>query len=117
MVTTRRGISRVGCLLSLLVLAAVAYYGVDLAEPYWRYYRYEDTMRQAARFAETLTDEEITRRLHAKADSLGLPQDAYRLRFNRTDKTITIWASYYEVVRLPRYTKQIHFQPRVEAPL
>jgi hypothetical protein len=100
-----------------MILAVAGYFGFEVAEPYWRYYRYLDTMQQAARFAETLTDEEISLKMHAKADSLGLPPAAYRLRFNRTDRAITIWADYYEIITLPRYTKEIHFQPRAEAPL
>jgi hypothetical protein len=106
-----------GCLFLLMLLAAVTYFGFEMGEPYWRYYRYLDTMQQAARFAETLSDQEIILKLHAKADSLGLPQAAYRIRFNRTNRAITISADYYEIVRLPRYTREIHFQPRVEAPL
>ena len=117
MVSARRGMSRLGCLFVLMLLAAGTYFGFEMGEPYWRYYRYLDTMQQAARFAETLSDQEITLKLHAKADSLGLPPAAYRLRFNRTDRAITISSDYYEIVRLPRYTREIHFQPRVEAPL
>jgi hypothetical protein len=113
----RRGRTMVGCLFMVLILVAASYFAFNLAEPYWRYYQYMDSMSQEARFASQVTNEEITRRLHAKADSLGLPPDAYRLRFNRTANTITIWAEYREVVELPGYTRHFLFKPQVEAPL
>jgi hypothetical protein len=116
-VTSRPGRSALGCLVTLMVLAAAFYFGVNLAEPYWRYYQYKDAMSQEARFADQVSNEEITRRLHARADSLGLPAEAYRLRFNRTAQTISIWAEYQEVVELPGYTRHFVFKPRVEAPL
>ena len=115
--STRSGRSTLGCLFTLLIAVAVFYFGVNLAEPYWRYYQYRDAMSQEARFADQVTNEEIVRRLHTKADSLGLPAEAYRLRFNRTAKSISIWAEYEETVELPGYTRRFLFKPRVEAPL
>ena len=44
--TQRRGASSIGCLFSLLVLAAVVYFGVNVGEVYWRYYQYRDDMVQ-----------------------------------------------------------------------
>jgi hypothetical protein len=106
-----------GCLFTLLILVTAVYFAFNLAEPYWRYYQYRDSMAQEARFADQVSNEEIQQRLHAKADSLGLPAEAYRLRFNRTAKSIQIWAEYQEVVELPGYTRHFLFKPRVEAPL
>jgi hypothetical protein len=117
MVRTRQGRSTLGCLFTLLIGVAAVYFAFNLAEPYWRYYQYRDEMSQAARFAEGVTNEEITRRLHAKADSLGLPPEAYRVRFNRTAASITIWAEYSEIVELPGFTRHFMFKPRAEAPL
>ncbi len=117
MVRLRYGRSMLGCLFTLLIVVAAGYFAYNLAEPYWRYYQYKDSMSQEARFASQLTNEEITRRLHAKADSLGLPPEAYRLRFNRTATSVQISAEYQEVVELPGYTRHFVFKPRVEAPL
>jgi len=117
MVTVRHGRSMLGCLFTLLIGVAIFYFAFNLGEPYWRYYQYRDSMSQEARFASQATNDEITRRLHAKADSLGLPAEAYRLRFNRTATSVSIWAEYQEVVELPGYTRHFLFKPRVEAPL
>jgi hypothetical protein len=116
MVTPRAGRSTLGCLFSLLLVVTAVYFGFNLAEPHWRYYQYKDTMSQAARFADQLTDAEMTRQLHAKADSLGLPAEAYKLQFNRTANSMVIWTRYTEEVVLPGYTKVFLFEPRVEAP-
>lgn len=116
MVSARPGRSMLGCLFTLLLLVTAVYFAFNLAEPHWRYYQYKDAMSQAARFADDLTDAEMTRQLHAKADSLGLPPEAYRLRFNRTANAMVISTEYTEVVELPGYTRAFLFQPRVEAP-
>ncbi len=117
MVISPRGRSTLGCLFVLLILVTAAYFAFNLADPHWRYYQFVDTMKQQARFAQQLSNEEITIRLHAKADSLGLPPAAYRVRFNRTARAITIWTEYEELVELPGYTRRFVFKPRVEAPL
>lgn len=114
--TARGGRSSLGCLFGLLIFVSALYFAFNLAEPHWRYYQFRDAMSQQARFAQQFTNEEITVHLQAKADSLGLPPEAYRIRFNRTDRTITIWTEYEELVELPGYTRHFAFKPLVEAP-
>ena len=46
MVNQRRGSSSLGCLFTLLVLAAVLYFGINVGEVYFRYFQYKDAMRQ-----------------------------------------------------------------------
>ena len=76
MVRSRRGISSLGCLLTLLILAAVGYFGVTAGEHYFRFYQYQDSMRQEVRFAAHNSDALILRHLRERADSLGLPEAA-----------------------------------------
>ena len=115
--TSRPGRSTLGCLFTLLLLVTAVYFAFNLAEPHWRYYQFRDTMSQVARFADQTSDAEMTKRLHAKSDSLGLPREAYKLRFNRTANSIIIWTEYHELVELPGFSRTFFFQPRVEAPL
>ena len=56
----RRGASRLGCLLPLLIIAVAAYFAVDFGEAYFRFYQFKDAMGQEARFATTKTDDQIT---------------------------------------------------------
>ena len=51
MVRRRTGRGSLGCLVMLLILAAVVYFGVNVGEVYWRFYQYQDAMRQEVRFA------------------------------------------------------------------
>jgi hypothetical protein len=113
----RRGVSRLGCLVGLLVLAAVAYFGINVGEVYLRNYEYLDAMRQEARFATRRTDAEIVSRLDATADSLGLPEGAHHVTVRRTNGAIAIWADYFDHVELPLTVREVHFTPRAEPPL
>jgi hypothetical protein len=113
-VKTRRGASTFGCLLSLLLLVAVGYFGLKVGQVYWDSLQYEDTMKQTARFAETFTDKQIHDRIVAKADSLGLPEDAKDVTVERTGRHIAVSADYVVLVELPLHNRSFHFTPHVE---
>jgi hypothetical protein len=98
----------------LLFAAAVAYFGVDFGEAYWRYYQYTDAMKQELRFASNRTDDEIAERLRAFADSLGLPAAAGRVRVRRTPARINVSSQYVEHVEIPYFARDLHFTPRAE---
>jgi hypothetical protein len=117
MVIARRGRSLLGCLFGILILVTALYFGVQLVEPHWRYYQFEDTMQQTARFGSQLSDAEILYRLQAKADSLDLPPSAHRLRISRSSRGIAISTDWEEFVVLPGYTKRYVFRARAEGPL
>ena len=109
----RRGKSRIGCLFSLLLIAVLAYVGVQVGNIYFRYYAFEDQMRQQARFASQLTDSAIRRNLSFSADSLGLPPAVHDLQIVRSGRTIVISTAYAEVLDLRVYTRHFRFSPRV----
>jgi hypothetical protein len=112
----RRGASKLGCLVTLLIGVAVAYFGFNVVEVYMRYYRFEDAIRQEVRFAQQSSDDVISRRLAARADSLGLPDEASRVRILRSANRITISAEYDELVELPGFVRTITFRPSVSNP-
>lgn len=111
---SRTGRSSLGCLVLLLLIAAGLYFGVNAVEAYWRFYQYEDAMRQEVRFAKQIPDDRIRQHLVALADSLGLPPDASDLTIDRQDHQISVRASYTERVELPLVTRDIHFSPHAE---
>lgn len=115
MVTTRRGASTLGCLFSLLLVVAVAYFTVNVGEVYLRNYRFVDAMRQEARFASTRSDDAIRRRLASAADTLGLPPEAGRVRIRRSATSLSIDSDYVELVQFPLVTREIRFTPSVDA--
>ena len=114
MVSARRGRSSLGCLVSLLFVTAVVYFGINVGETYLRFYRYRDAMRQEVRFARQRSDGEIKRRLSIFADSLGLPDEASTVRVRRRASRITVWADYDESVELPLTVRTIHFTPQAD---
>lgn len=115
MVTSRRrGMSRLGCLVALALLTVGAYFAINLGEPYYRYYRFQDAMEQEARFAAHKTDDDIRRRLRVVADSLGLPEGAGMVQIRRSGDRVMIWSEYYEYVELPMFVRELHFSPTAE---
>ena len=113
----RRGRSSLGCLFMLLIAAAVAYFGVNAGESYWRFYQYQDAMQQEARFAKQKTNDQILTSLRAQADSLGLPDEARMISIRRNATAISIDAAYDDRVEMPMYVKAIHYRPHAEGPL
>ena len=114
MVRTRRGASKFGCLLILAVGVAAIYYGFKIGQVYWNNYSFEDEMKQQTRFAETLTDKQIHDRIVARADSLGLPEEARDVTVERKGRHISVSADYTVIVELPLTKRSIHFSPLVE---
>lgn len=116
---SRRGTSTTGCLVSLVIFAALVYYGIHLGQPWLRYYQLVDEMRVSARLAPTLSDGVIRRRLEQKADELGLPPEAKKFQIVRSGKPrrITITTLYSETVNVPPINYTFHFAPETEEPL
>jgi hypothetical protein len=117
MVSARRGASSLGCLVSLLIVSAVAYFGVNAGEVYLRYYRFEDAMKQEALFASRNSDDVIVMRLRSFADSLELPEAAQHIGVRRGPHTIQVWSEYYDHIELPLTVREVHFAPRAESPI
>jgi len=113
----RSGRSTLGCLVILLLLTAIAYFGVDVGEVYARYYRLQDAMHQEVRFARSRTDADIKRRLQAFADSVGLPAEAGRVSVKRGEHSISVWSEYDERVELPHFVRDFHFTPHADGEL
>lgn len=113
MVRARRGASKLGCLVTLLLVATIAYFGMNVGEVFLRYYRFRDAMTQEARFARQNPDDAIRTHLRARADSLGLPDEAGDVTVHRSANRITISSEYHESVEFPMYVRVLRFAPTV----
>jgi hypothetical protein len=113
MVTPRRGTSRLGCLVSVLLVVTILYFGFNIGEVYLRFYKLRDAMAQEARFAHNRTDDAIRIRIAALADSIGLPDEASRLTIIRNSNRIMISSRYSEHVELPLLVREFKFAPQV----
>ena len=114
MVRPRSGTSSLGCLFTLLLLSAGVYFGVNVGEVYFRFFQYQDSMRQEVRFAAHNSDQVILRRLQARADSLGLPEAAGVVTLQRSGRHIEIESEYYEHIELPMLVREVRFNPHAE---
>jgi len=114
MVRSRLGSSSLGCLFALLLLSTAVYFGVNVGEVYFRYFKYKDAMRQEVRFASHNSDQVILRHLRAQADSLGLPEAAGEVTLQRDGRHIEMESEYYEHIELPLYVREVRFNPHAE---
>lgn len=110
----RAGKVRMGCVLTLAIIGALVYFGWNIGQVALRYYEYQDAMEQEARFAMHNSNDAIVTHLRAKADTLGLPEAAYKVQVRRRGNEIFIWADYTENIELPGYVKEVDLRPHVE---
>ncbi len=110
----RRGVTRVGCLMWVLLGVVGVYSGVEVAEVYLPYWQLLDAMGTQADFAPSITDDVIRRRLLNKVDELELPAAAAsELRIRRRSRQITISTTYQETLELPFVTRVVTLRPEV----
>jgi hypothetical protein len=98
----------------VLLGVATVYFGLKVGQVYWNNYSYQDTMKEQARFGETLTDKQLHDRIVARADSLGLPDEAKDVTVERTGRHISISADYVVMVELPLHNRSFHFSPHAD---
>jgi hypothetical protein len=111
---SRRGVTTLGCLFSLLIAAVILYYAVDIGRVYWKYYKLTDEMQTSARFAAHNTDEEIRRHLAGIARDLGLPEEAQRFVIRRVPPVVTIRTQYHATIELPFHNRTLILKPHAE---
>jgi hypothetical protein len=113
--SARSGASRLGCLVQLIILGSLIYFGAFLGEDALAYYRLRDAMKQEARFAATRTDDQMKDRLRAFTDSVKLPDEAKDINIVRGENRIRIWSEYDQEVHLPfNQSRTIHLRPSAE---
>jgi len=117
------GKMRLGCLLSIFVLVAGIYVGIDVLEVYWRYYRLQDYVKEQAGFAPIISNDVIRRRLVAYSDTLGVPvaARAWDIRRSASPREITVSAQYQDSVVVKvlglRKVWYVDFRPNARAHL
>ena len=111
----RRGASRLGCLIQIVIVVALIYFGMLAGEDALAYYRFKDAMKNEARFAAVRSDQDILKRLRAFTDSVKLPPAASEINVIRDGNQIRIWSEYDQVFKLPfNKTKVVHLRPSAE---
>lgn len=111
----RRGAGTLGCLFSLLVSAAILFYGYHVGQVYWKFYQLQDAMKSQARLAPSLADDVIRRRLNESADEV-FPDRKFKFVISRggRPRKIVIETEYADSVDLPLFKHTFQFKPRAE---
>ncbi|UCG86881.1 MAG: hypothetical protein JSW71_23810 [Gemmatimonadota bacterium] len=114
-----RGKTRLGCILTLLLLAIGLYYGIPIGTIYVNHWRFKEEMKTQARLAPSIDDAAIRRRLRLKAEDLGLPEEARQIVIRRTlrPREIVIRTTYEQTIDLPFVHHTFTLSPEVRSPL
>lgn len=115
----RRGKSRLGCIVTLLLIALGLYYGIPIGSVYFRYWRLNQEIKTQARLAPSIDNATIMRRIRRKVEELGLPDEAKEISIRRTlrPREIVIKTSYEETIELPFFNYTLALTPEVKSPL
>ena len=100
----QQGKSRLGCLFTLLILATIGYYGMDIGTIYFNRWQLMAEMKAQAGFAPSIDDAAIRRRLVRKIVDLDLPGNArtnLRIRRSMRPREIVISTKYPVTFVLP----------------
>lgn len=111
----RRGAGTIGCLFSLLIFAAILFYGYHIGEVYWKFYQLQDAMKSQARLAPSLADDVIRRRLNEASDEI-YPDVKFKFNISRggRPRKIVIETEYADSVDLPLFKHTFQLKPRAE---
>ncbi len=115
----RRGVGRRGCLVWIVLVAAVGYWGYPIGVAYYKYWNLRSEMKVQARLAPGVDDASIQRRILRKVEELGLPDEARRITVRRTarPREIVIRTQYEVTIVLPFYTRTLTLEPEARQPL
>lgn len=107
----RTGAITLGCLMSVLFIAALLYFGIPAAEVYVRARRFQDALAQETRLHGKQPDYQIRAHMVVLADSLGMPPEAGKVDISRKAGRVTISSEYEEMIHLPGRLQPVVFRP------
>jgi len=116
--TKERGEGRIGLLIALALLGMGIFFGAKIIPVRVNAYEFRDFIQEECRFAATRNhDEEIYKRIFAKAKELRLPLEKKNLTLERTMREMIITAKYEQTIDL-KVTKYVYkFDHEERAPL
>ena len=112
-----RGEGRVGCIIWLLVLVAVAVVLWEAVPIKIRTVDFYDHLGDQAKFAQRSTAEAMRKSIMNRAKELEIPLDPKDLTIAKSDQRVRIECSYTVPVELPGYTYDWHFHHLIDEPI
>ncbi len=109
-----RGEGRVGCIIWLVVLAAVILIAWKAVPVKIASAEFESFCEEQAKFAGAQTAEQIQRRILKRAEDLEIPLDPKNLEVRKGRDRIRIRYSYTVPVEFPGYTHNWKFEAKID---
>lgn len=111
------GEGQAGCIISLLLLLAVAFIAFKLVPVKVKAAEFRQELVDEAKSGSLRKDKQIRANLMDKASELGIPLEDQNLKISRSRSQITIEAKYTVPVEFPGYTHMWEFDPSYSTPL
>ncbi len=109
-----RGITTLGCLVSLILLIALGYVGIKVGKAFWDYYNVREQVREALVWAvgsmQPKSETEIIQRVISNVDGIGFQFTPRNVHISQTPETLTITATWTEEIEFPNYTFPLNLE-------
>ena len=115
--SSERGEGRLGLIVALALLGVAFFVGIKIIPVRVNAYEFRDFMRDQARFASNIQNEEIRKRIIEKAGELRIPLDKKNLRIFRSKNEVSIRATFEQPIDLKVSTYVYKFDAEEKAPL
>lgn len=103
-------------LLTIIIVAALIFFGAEIVPPYFANYQLQDSIETEARFAaaNNKTQQDIQSDVLAKIKDLGIPAQAKDVHVTMVQGIVTISINYSVPVDLRVYQFNLQFHPHAD---
>jgi hypothetical protein len=109
-----RGITSLGCLVWILIVAILTFFGVKIGQAYWNYYNVREQVREALVWAvgsmQPKAEGDVAQRVLSNATGVGVNLTSRNIRISQTPDVMTITTAWQEEVDLLFYTFPLNFE-------
>jgi hypothetical protein len=110
------GITTLGCLVWLVLIAIVGFVGFKFGEAFWTYYQVREQVRQALTWtvaAGPKSEAEIVQRVISEVRSEEVQLTPRNVRITQTSDSLTLIVSWTQEVEFPFHTFPLDFEVRL----
>jgi hypothetical protein len=110
---SNRGGLSFGCLLVVVLLAALGFVGFKVGEVYWNYFDVKEKVREALNWAvagKAKSNQEITEKVLVNIRGVGLDVPPGNIRISHSKDNLTITVKWKREVVFPGYTLPLNLE-------
>jgi hypothetical protein len=107
------GITTLGCLVWLVLIAIVGFVGFKFGEAFWTYYQVREQVRQALTWTvagDPKPEAAIVQKVISQVRSEEVQLTPRNVRITQTSDTLTLIVSWTQEVEFPSYTYPLAFE-------